>query len=50
MIVLSLALDTHIMVLYKVNDNLKENVKITLILYAIGVVSGIVIEMTGLVF
>lgn len=39
-----------LLVLYKVNDNLKENVKITLILYAIGVVSGIVIEMTGLVF
>ncbi|MBD5547679.1 MAG: arsenic efflux protein [Lachnospiraceae bacterium] len=39
-----------LLVLCKVNDNLKENVKITLILYAIGVVSGIVIEMTGLVF
>lgn len=39
-----------LLVLYKVNDNLKENVKITLMLYAIGVVSGIVIEMTGLAF
>lgn len=39
-----------LLVLYKVNDNLKENVKITLMLYVIGVVSGIVIEMTGLAF
>lgn len=39
-----------LLVLYKVNDSLKENVKITLMLYAIGVISGIVIEMTGLVF
>lgn len=39
-----------LLVLYKVNDNLKENIKITLMLYIIGVVSGIVIEMTGLVF
>lgn len=39
-----------LLVLYKVNDNLKENVKITLMLYVIGVVSGILIEMTGLAF
>ncbi len=39
-----------LLVLYRVNDNLKENIKITLMLYGIGVLSGILIEMTGLVF
>lgn len=39
-----------LLVLYRVNDDLKENIKITLMLYSIGVVSGILIEMTGLVF
>ena len=39
-----------LLVLYRVNDDLRENIKITLILYGIGVVSGILIEMTGLVF
>lgn len=39
-----------LLVLYRVNDDLKENIKITLMLYGIGVVSGILIEMTGLVF
>ena len=39
-----------LLVLYKVNDDLKENIKITLFLYTAGVVSGILIEMSGLVF
>lgn len=39
-----------LLVLYRVNDNLKENIKITLLLYMIGVLSGILIEMTGLLF
>lgn len=39
-----------LLVLYKVNDNLKENIMITLMLYGIGVAAGIAIEMTGLVF
>lgn len=33
-----------LLVLYKVNDNLKENLKITLLLYGIGVILGIVLE------
>ncbi|MDE5908724.1 MAG: arsenic efflux protein [Lachnospiraceae bacterium] len=39
-----------LLVLYRVNDNLKENIRITLMLYGIGVVMGILIEMTGFVF
>lgn len=36
-----------LLVLYKVNDNIRENIRITLLLYFIGVLCGIVIEMTG---
>lgn len=39
-----------LLVLYKVNDNMKENVKITVLLYGVGVLSGILIEMVGMVF
>ncbi len=39
-----------LLVLFKVNDDLKENIKITLMLYAIGVISGVLIESLGLVF
>lgn len=39
-----------LLVLYRVNDDLKENIMITLMLYGIGVAAGIAIEMTGLVF
>lgn len=39
-----------LLILYEVNDDWKENVKITLLLYLIGVISGILIEITGLVF
>ncbi|NBJ94206.1 putative manganese transporter [Parablautia muri] len=39
-----------LLVLFRVNDSLKENIKITLLLYTIGVISGIFIEMTGLIF
>lgn len=37
-----------LLVLYKVNDNLKENIRITLLLYFLGVVCGIGIEWAGL--
>lgn len=39
-----------LLVLFRVNENLKENVKIALLLYIIGVVSGILIETAGLRF
>ncbi len=39
-----------LLVLYRVNDNLKENIRITLLLYGAGVLSGILIEMAGVVF
>lgn len=38
-----------ILVLFRVNKNIKENVKILGLLYAIGVISGIVLELVGLV-
>ena len=36
-----------LLVLYRVNDNIKENVKITLVLYIVGLVFGILIEGIG---
>lgn len=39
-----------LLVLYKVNDNWKENVKITVLLYGVGVLFGILIEVAGVVF
>lgn len=39
-----------LLVLFKVNDDFGENVKITVILYVIGVISGMIIETAGLVF
>lgn len=39
-----------LLVLYRVNDDAKENIKITVMIYAIGVLSGILIEMSGIVF
>lgn len=36
-----------ILVLFRVNRNLKENIKITAILYGIGVISGILLELIG---
>lgn len=39
-----------VLVLFRVNDNLKENIKITAVLYGIGVIAGIIIETAGLVF
>lgn len=39
-----------LLVLYRVNDNLKENMKITVLLYIVGAVSGILIEGIGVVF
>ena len=35
-------------VLFRTNKGIKENIKITVLLYAIGVISGIVLELTGL--
>lgn len=37
-----------LLVLYRVNDNVKENIRITVLLYIIGTISGIVIEMLGI--
>ncbi|GFI18261.1 hypothetical protein IMSAGC009_03435 [Lachnospiraceae bacterium] len=39
-----------LLILYKVNDNLKENIWITIALYAVGVLSGILIEAAGILF
>ena len=39
-----------LLVLYRVNDCLKDNVKITVLIYAVGAVSGIVLELLGVVF
>lgn len=37
-----------IMVLFKINNNLKENIKILLLIYGIGVISGIIINLLGI--
>ena len=37
-------------VLFKTNKGIKQNLKITLLLYVIGVLSGIVIGLTGIIF
>lgn len=39
-----------LLVLFRINDELKENVKIAALLYIIGALSGIIIEGAGLVF
>lgn len=39
-----------LLVLFRVNDNIKENIKITILLYLTGVFFGIIIETAGLVF
>lgn len=39
-----------VLVLFRVNDNIKENLKITAMLYIIGVLAGIIIEIAGLKF
>lgn len=38
-----------LLVLYRVNDNLKENIKITVLMYIIGVTAGLVIDFAGIV-
>lgn len=38
-----------LLVLFKVNDNTKENIRIILLLYVIGVLAGILIDMIGIV-
>ena len=37
-----------LLILFKINDDIKENLKITLLLYLIGVISGILIELSGI--
>jgi len=37
-----------LLVLFRVNKNIKENIKIISIIYGIGVISGILIEIIGL--
>ncbi len=37
-----------LLILFKINDDIKENLKITLLLYLIGVSSGILIELSGI--
>lgn len=39
-----------LLVLFRVNESKKENLKITVIMYVIGIVSGILIEAAGLMF
>ena len=39
-----------LLVLFRANDDVKENVKIMLLLYVIGVVAGIAIDMMGIIF
>ena len=39
-----------LLVLFRVNESKKENLKITVILYMIGIVSGVIIEAAGLMF
>lgn len=39
-----------VLVLFRVNDNLKENLKITVILYIIGVLAGMITETAGLIW
>ena len=39
-----------LLVLFRVNDDLKENIRITVLLYAVGVTAGIIMETAGLVF
>jgi hypothetical protein len=38
-----------LLVLFRINNNVKENLKITALLYAIGVAAGIIIEFSGLI-
>lgn len=37
-----------LLVLYRINDDIKENIKITILLYAVGVIFGILMESTGI--
>lgn len=39
-----------LLVLFKVNNNVKENIKITILLYAVGVSAGIIMESAGTIF
>lgn len=39
-----------LLVLFRVNDDLKENLKITGMLYVVGVLAGVMIELSGVVF
>ncbi len=39
-----------LLILFRANDDIRENISITLLLYVIGVVAGVIIEMMGIVF
>ncbi len=39
-----------LLVLYRVNDNRKENIRITVLLYVVGLLFGILIDLLGIVF
>ncbi len=39
-----------VLVLFRVNDRIKENIQITALLYIVGVIAGIIIETAGLAF
>ena len=38
-----------LMILFKINHDLKENIKIILLIYGIGIISGIIINLLGIV-
>ena len=38
-----------LMVLFKINHNIKDNMKILLLIYGIGVISGIIINLLGII-
>ena len=38
-----------ILILFKTNKNMKENIKILLTIYSIGVISGIIIDLIGMI-
>lgn len=39
-----------ILILFRVNKNIKENIKITVLLYIIGIIAGILLELIGITF
>ena len=39
-----------LLILFKINDNLKENIKILSIIYLVGVVTGIIMNLFNVIF